>query len=476
VTPPGAEDIDDPGDLLQAAVELAVSQARRDATTRDAPPPPSALRPVLSFRQLPSRAFRTVREVLDRDDEFRTRVAEGTREADLDRASWLFLTRPEGWREELDLLVAAATEEREGRRQSREEQRAERRAAQLGETVERLRGELGGLRDALEETERHAARERAARAAADQEREELSARIDQLEEERRRAVRSLKDTEATAVERLAEVRSLRARLAEALEAVPQTDADAATDPATTGPAAPSAPTVPSAEQPAPPSAPSPWEGRDPEAVASAVRQASEAAALLASALARAAVALDGAPTQPDARDESVARPDPPSATADPTGERAPRPPRRVPVRLTKGVHEGSVEGLEQLLGTPGLVVVVDGYNVSKEGWPNLDPSAQRDSLVAALGAVRTRTGAQVHVVFDGDAEGGRPAVGAPLPVRVHFSPAEVEADDVILEMVAGLPTDVPVLVVSSDRRVADGARRLGANSVRSRELLDLVRR
>ena len=108
--------------------------------------------------------------------------------------------------------------------------------------------------------------------------------------------------------------------------------------------------------------------------------------------------------------------------------------------------------------------------------PFLDPYAQRDSLVAALGTVKTRTGAQVHVVFDGDAEGARPAVGAPLPVRVHFSPAEIEADDVILDMVAGLPTDVPVLVVSSDRRVADGARRLGANSVRSRELLDLVRR
>ena len=70
----------------------------------------------------------------------------------------------------------------------------------------------------------------------------------------------------------------------------------------------------------------------------------------------------------------------------------------------------------------------------------------------------------------------RPSVGAPLPVRVHFSPADTEADDVILSMVAGLPTDTPVLVVSSDRRVAEGARRLGANSVRSSVLLELLRR
>jgi predicted RNA-binding protein with PIN domain len=446
---------------------------------------------VLSFRRLPARAFRTVREVLDRDDAFRGRVAEGTREEDVDRASWLFLTRPDGWRDELDLLVAAATEEREGERRSREEQRAERRAAQLSDTVERLRGELGALREALEETERQAARERAAKAAAEQQRDDLSVRVDRLEEERRRAVRALKDTEATSVERLEEVRSLRARLAEALEDPPQApgvDPPANPEPDRVGATGSATAPDPAHTPPtAPPPAPSPWEGRDPDAVATAVRQASDAAALLASALERAAGALQGtptAPTGPPAQEEPPVPSTPaapaPSTTAAPAPARnappGPRPPRRVPVRLTKGVHEGSVEGLEQLLGTPGLVVVVDGYNVSKEGWPNLAASAQRDSLISALGAVRIRTGAQVHVVFDGDAEGGRPAVGAPLPVRVHFSPAEVEADDVILDMVAGLPTDVAVLVVSSDRRVADGARRLGANSVPSRQLLDLVRR
>lgn len=408
-----------------------------------------------------------MRQVLDRDEAFRARVAEGTREDDLDRASWLFLTRPDGWQEELELLLAAAAEEREGARQSREELRAERRAAQLAETVDRLRGELEALRAVLEATERDVARERTARTSAEQTRDDLSAQVDRLEQERSRAVRSLKETEATAVERLEEVRSLRAELAEVREA-------RSAEPEAARPAdQPGADSIPTeSDRVAAPEVAtrSPWDGRDPRAVAEAVRQASEAAALLAAALERASAALDV--------DEPVELevPEPARPAAPPVAERAPRPPRRVPVRLTKGVHEGSVEGLEQLLGTPGLVVVVDGYNVAKEGWPNLEPSAQRDSLISVLGTVRTRTGAQVHVVFDGDAEGARPAVGAPLPVRVHFSPAEVEADDVILEMVAGLPTDVPVLVVSSDRRVADGARRLGANSVRSRQLLDLVRR
>ena len=67
-------------------------------------------------------------------------------------------------------------------------------------------------------------------------------------------------------------------------------------------------------------------------------------------------------------------------------------------------------------------------------------------------------------------------MAAPLPVRVHFSPAGVEADDVILDMVTELPTDTAVLVVSSDRRVAQGSRRLGANTAGSDALIALLGR
>jgi predicted RNA-binding protein with PIN domain len=140
------------------------------------------------------------------------------------------------------------------------------------------------------------------------------------------------------------------------------------------------------------------------------------------------------------------------------------------------VLEDSPEGIRQLLGLPTLVAVVDGYNVTMEGWPTLDRSGQRDSLVTSAGGLQAQVPASIHLVFDGDADGGRPAVGAPLPVRVHFSAAGTEADDLILDMVARLPTDVPVLVVSSDRRVAEGARRLGANAVASSVLLELLRR
>jgi predicted RNA-binding protein with PIN domain len=141
----------------------------------------------------------------------------------------------------------------------------------------------------------------------------------------------------------------------------------------------------------------------------------------------------------------------------------------------RGVIDGSPEGVEQLLFTPQVILIADGYNISMEAWPQLDGSAQRSSLLNMLTALQARTSALVHVVFDGEGTGTRPAVGAPLAVRVHFSKAEVEADDLILEMVAGLPTDQPVVVVSSDRRVQDGARRLGANVVSSGQLLALSR-
>ena len=145
------------------------------------------------------------------------------------------------------------------------------------------------------------------------------------------------------------------------------------------------------------------------------------------------------------------------------------------MRLRGGLVEGTVEGLRQLLGIAAMVTIIDGYNVTMQGWPALDRTAQRDTLVRSLGSLQAQVASAIHVVFDGDADGARPHVAAPLPIRVHFSHADTEADDVILSTVADLPTDTPVLVVSSDRRVTDGARRLGANVASSSELLELLR-
>ena len=75
-------------------------------------------------------------------------------------------------------------------------------------------------------------------------------------------------------------------------------------------------------------------------------------------------------------------------------------------------------------------------------------------------------------MFDGadDPLTGVPVVasGAGLrarPVKVSFTPPRVEADDVILDAVDALPPSQAVVVVSSDRRVRDGALAGGANVV-----------
>lgn len=460
--PPGSEPAvghDWAPELLGPVIELAVQVARRDARTRGAPSPPTAMRPVLGFtKKLPPRAMRTVRDALDADESFRGRVADGAQEAQLGRASWLYLTRPEGWEQELAVFADAVAEEQRDTDAARSDADARRRAEQLADTVERLRGELAAGREHLASTESALARERAAHLELSAARDRLAARVDELEAERTRAVRQLKATEATSTSRLEQLRAaqeqlggLRARVAE-LESA-----------ATAGAAEPSPiPAVPGVDRSA--------ELDELRAsVSAAVARAARAAAELGEALATAAAVLvEDSPSAPAADDVAPAGPA--------SSERPARPPRRVPVRLHSGVHDGSPEGLAQLLSVDGLVAIVDGYNVTMEGWPALDQQQQRDSLVSALGGLQARVPATLHVVFDGAADGRRPSVAAPLPVRVHFSAEGVEADDVILDMVARLPTDTAVLVVSSDRRVADGARRLGANAVRSSVLLELLRR
>lgn len=461
--------------------------ARRDASTVDAPAPPAKLRPVLRFARLPTRALRTVRAVLDHDDDFRARVAAGADESELGRASWLFLERPEGWDEELELLSAAAAEEDEDDQATRREGVAARRLAQVESTLDALRADHARSVASLDAAESALAEERAARATLERSVAELSARIVELGDDRAAAVKHLKATEALATNRLEELRAVRARVDE-LESLTADDGargrdDVAVDgddvpSGDAGRPAPAMPTPPAAEPVVVEvTAPTPWDGLDPQQVSDAVARAAQATASLGAALADAARLLTPAvATEPPAAPAEPLDPSGSSDTDRSAGREAARPPRRSPLRLRGGVHDDTAEGAEQLVSTPGAVVIVDGYNVSMEGWPALDRSQQRSSLTRALGSLRTRTGANVHVVFDGDADGRRPAVGAPLPVRVHFSPAEIEADDVILSMVADLPTDVPVVVASSDRRVAEGARRLGANVVRSDVLLSLLRR
>ncbi len=126
--------------------------------------------------------------------------------------------------------------------------------------------------------------------------------------------------------------------------------------------------------------------------------------------------------------------------------------------------------LDELLGMPRVHLIVDGYNVTKRGFGELSLEQQRRRLVTGLGGIAAQTGIEVTVVFDG-AERVHGLPPAPRNVRVLFSRKGETADDLIRRLVRAEPSGRPVVVVSSDREVADGVRRHGAYPVASDALL-----
>jgi predicted RNA-binding protein with PIN domain len=131
--------------------------------------------------------------------------------------------------------------------------------------------------------------------------------------------------------------------------------------------------------------------------------------------------------------------------------------------------------LDQLLALPRVHLLVDGYNVTKRGFGDLSLEQQRGRLVAALAAIAAQTGAETTVVFDG-AEKLNAVPGIPRGLRVLFSRKGQTADELIRALVRAEPAGRPVVVISSDREVADGVRRHGAYPLSSDTLLRRIAR
>ncbi|TDC41485.1 NYN domain-containing protein [Micromonospora sp. KC213] len=126
--------------------------------------------------------------------------------------------------------------------------------------------------------------------------------------------------------------------------------------------------------------------------------------------------------------------------------------------------------LDQLLALPKAHLVVDGYNVTKRGFGEMSLEQQRKRLISGLGGIAAQTGDEVTVVFDG-AERMHGLPPTPRGVRVLFSRKGETADELIRRLVRAEPAGRPVVVVSSDREVADGVRRHGAYPLGADSLL-----
>ena len=461
-------------------------------------PAPPSLRPFLHFTRFPPPALDAARRALD-DDAFRGRVVELADPDLVGEVAMLVLDRPDGWEDALAARVDAAATEAEAGAEAREVQRLTR---QLERTAERLEASEARVAEVVAERD-------AAKGAREALRDELTAVRDELaavREERSRAVRELKATEERARRRGQElttarrtVQDLRARV-DALEAAggdERPPSPAATGGRTdgevrAGPRPIDPPEVASDDRSTPAGRPAVGAGGDPEAagpsvdlasVADAVAAASRAAADLATSLERAAGALrrpgDDADGTTAAGAAAPGGGEAPSSPGDhPAGPPVrPRRRHRRPTRLPGGVLDDTPEALLALARTPEMLLVVDGYNVAKTAWPDLPIATERERLIDGLADLQARTGVDVLVVFDGaEQPGPTSSSAAPRPIRVRFSPPDVEADDVIVALVADLPDQRPVTVVSSDRRVQRGAADGGANVAQAAQLVALLRR
>ncbi|MDQ1044788.1 NYN domain-containing protein [Streptomyces sp. V4I2] len=137
----------------------------------------------------------------------------------------------------------------------------------------------------------------------------------------------------------------------------------------------------------------------------------------------------------------------------------------------RALSENDPAILDQLLDLPQAHLVVDGYNVTKTGYPQMPLEKQRLRLLGQLSQLAAQTGAEVTCVFDGAELAAPVLLAPPRGVRVLFSKPGVTADELIRQLVRAEPPGRPVIVASTDREVADGVARAGARPVASAMLL-----
>ena len=143
-----------------------------------------------------------------------------------------------------------------------------------------------------------------------------------------------------------------------------------------------------------------------------------------------------------------------------------------PCRLPGGVLPDTSEAVLALVQVRDLVVLLDGYNVTKDirGVPLAPLPEQRAWLLAQANRVVARWRRDVVAVFDGT----DPVLGttrSPRGVRLLFTAGEESADERIVTIVEDLAGTRPVLVVTSDRAVRDACTALGADVATSTAFL-----
>jgi predicted RNA-binding protein with PIN domain len=152
------------------------------------------------------------------------------------------------------------------------------------------------------------------------------------------------------------------------------------------------------------------------------------------------------------------------------------PERRSPLAVPGGRGADDPETLAAWMATDGVLVLVDGYNVTKhpQGFADRGLEDQRTLLLDLCRRLARRYGAEVTVVFDGGTVGPIPTRLPLGPVEVVFTDAGRTADDEIVVRTNAAPPERPVVVVTSDNELRSRVTALGATVTRSPALLGLA--
>lgn len=404
---------------LRSALEFAVLMAREGQKLKPPLASPPGLRKYMKLARIPTASLPAIRRLVEGDAAFRTRIAVGALPDLVDPIGKLWLERPAGWEGDLRRLVSEAEEAERTADAASELRRAEKRREAAEQVAARARAHLVVLQEQVAERD----------VVIDGLRADLAKLVDEVAELRSELV----DTRTDA-------RHARDREAAAVARLEAADAERRAALAAQGKA----------------------EGVRDEVLA-------DRAALVAerSELARLAAAAESLAAAAESLAAQLA------ALAAPQASGAPRPVARKALPMPGGVVGDSVAAAEYLLRS-GASVLIDGYNVAKLAWPDLDLAGQRVVLLDAIENLVKRLGSDVTVVFDGADVTGATADRRRI-VRVVYSPEGVIADDVIRDEVRRLPATRQVVVVTNDQAIVRDVRAMGANTVASDRLLALVR-
>ena len=399
---------------LRSALEFAVGIAEAGQKLKPPMAFPTELKPFFKQSRLPSSALGRVRRAIEADPEFRVRLAAGAVDELVDPIGMEWLRREDGWEDR----VGARIEQIESASVEADAEQAVRRAEKRREAAEqaaaRTRAELVALGDRLAERERELA-------------------------ELRRA------TQGAA----AEAASFREELATAKQAARHAGDRAEADRHRLAAI----------------------EAERDEAVRRAVDAERQRDELLSARAERAGIGVSASQIMELRALASSARTvaDRIAALVDVPG------PSRRAASLPGGVARDSRKATEYLLTLPGVLVLIDGYNVAKLTWPDLTLAEQRERMLDAVDAVARRLGSEIAVIFDGADVVGAHATQRRL-ARVRYSPTGITADDIIRSEVAALDPARSVVVVTNDAAIRRDVTAAGANLIASNAFADLALR